>query len=163
MDRDFSFDLDEYALRLLSQEQRDFFCSLVEKIKNDHFNLKQKIKKLSRNQLLKQLNSNLFVKEGGINPDKTKLVIIPGGIGILVGDTAWFDDKFSGNRGVYRKAETFGHKAEFPGRIVIINSTKKTARETFKHEYLHLLTAMYIELFELSPRQTKKLEQYKKA
>jgi|GEM_PF-5896168 len=142
-------------LEKLTPKQRTFLLSVIEQLKEDHIEMMRSLRGLSKEDVLQQLHADLFVESDkhGFDSKKVSVSVVPSGIGLLVHDRAYFNQKFPDSEsvlGFYRRGEDYGHSANFPGRIFVIDTTNPEAIATFRHEYLHLLTDNYIEPYEIS-------------
>lgn len=172
LDGDFNIDLELEGIEKLTVEQKTFLESVLEKIKYDHAELMKTLDRFDKSNLLRQLHKDLLIqsKDGTLDPTKVNISLVPGGIGMLINDRNYFNENFPNSEhlaGFYRRCEGYNNTSKFIGRIFVVDATKETVVNIFRHEYLHLLTYNYIEPYELPqslpidvvPIQ-KKLDQY---
>lgn len=157
IDGDFDITLEFDEIETLTTKQREFLSSVIEQLKNDHVELMKSLRGLSKEDLLKQLYAELFPQgeKHEFDSERVSVSVVPGGIGVLIHDHTYFNEKFSNSESIqglfYKRGENYSHSANFPGRIFVVDTTNSEANSTFRHEYLHLLTDNYIEPYEITP------------
>ena len=155
IDGDFDITPELKEIETLTAKQREFLLSVIEQLRSDHVKLMKSLRGLSKEDLLKKLHDGLLIrnKNHEFDSNKVSVSIVPGGIGLLVHDQAYFEQTFPNSEsteGFYRRGEKYSYSANFPGRIFVVDTTNPGNIATFRHEYLHLLTDNYIEPYEIS-------------
>ncbi len=140
-------ELSEKDTSKLSTIQKKIFQEMISSLNQDQADLDKKIRGLSQNQLLEAAEQSLKVS---LEPDKVSIATVPGGVAVLVHDRTYFDEKFPGSEtsgGFYRRSNQKSNI--FDGKIFVVDATHSSKQEILKHEYLHLITANYIDPHEI--------------